>query len=130
MDEKFIGGCKENERRHSVNKPAVNLLMMRGRIICKGIRGTANIAIDSFFTPASISFKPVTESAAANPILKIKKVFGICELQMKLRCTLMIHLIPTDQHITNWSLKIKKLHLEKSLIRISEIYIHYPHKKL
>lgn len=48
--------------------PAVYLLMISGRMICIGIMGIANRASVSFFIPASINFKPVMESAAANPI--------------------------------------------------------------
>jgi hypothetical protein len=48
--------------------PAVYLLMISGRMICIGIMGIANRARVSFFIPDSINFKPVMESAAANPI--------------------------------------------------------------
>ena len=48
--------------------PAVYLLMIRGRIICMGTIGTANNARVSFGIPASISFRPDRESAAAKAI--------------------------------------------------------------
>ena len=50
--------------------PAVYLLMKRGRRICIGTMGTANNANVSFGIPASISFKPDNESAAAKAICK------------------------------------------------------------
>ena len=48
--------------------PAVYLLMMRGSIICIGTMGTANNARVSLGIPASMSFKPDNESAAAKAI--------------------------------------------------------------
>ena len=42
--------------------------MIRGRRICSGTNGRARSAIFSFGKPASISFSPVTASAAANAI--------------------------------------------------------------
>ena len=43
-------------------------LMIHGRVICNGTIGRAISAILSEGRPASISFKPVTLSAAANAI--------------------------------------------------------------
>ena len=48
--------------------PAVYLEMRSGKMIWMGTMGTPNSASFSFGTPSSISFKPVTASAAANPI--------------------------------------------------------------
>ena len=54
--------------------PAVYLLMISGRIICIGTIGTANNARVSFGIPASMSFRPERESAAAKAICgKIEK---------------------------------------------------------
>ena len=41
-------------------------LIIQGRIICRGTIGRAIRAIFSFLSPASMSFRPVTLSAAAN----------------------------------------------------------------
>ena len=51
--------------------PEVYLLIIRGRIIWIGTMGTPNRASFSLGTPSSISFKPVTASAAAKPICNI-----------------------------------------------------------
>lgn len=48
--------------------PAVYLEIISGKTICNGIIGTAIKANCSLGNPASINFKPVTESTAANPI--------------------------------------------------------------
>ena len=48
--------------------PDVYLLMTRGNKICIGTMGTANKARVSLGIPASISFKPESESAAAKAI--------------------------------------------------------------
>lgn len=48
--------------------PTVYFEMNHGSNICRGTNGTAKRANCSLGTPASISFRPVTESVAANPI--------------------------------------------------------------
>ena len=48
--------------------PVVYLLINNGNSICMGTMGTPSKASFSFGIPASMSFSPVTESAAANPI--------------------------------------------------------------
>ena len=52
--------------------PAVYLLIISGRIICIGTIGTANNARVSFGIPASMSFRPDSESAAAKATCEIK----------------------------------------------------------
>ena len=48
--------------------PVMCRLMMRGSRICTGTIGMPSMASFSFGTPISISFRPVTASAAAKPI--------------------------------------------------------------
>lgn len=54
--------------------PAVYLLIMRGNIIWMGTIGTANNARVSFGIPASISFRPERESAAAKAICGYNRI--------------------------------------------------------
>ena len=48
--------------------PVTCLLMTRGSRICMGTMGIPSMASVSLGTPSSISFSPVTASAAAKPI--------------------------------------------------------------
>ena len=61
-------GAILDHRLNQIEVPAVYLLIISGRKICIGTRGTASMASVSLATPASMSFNPVTASVAAKPI--------------------------------------------------------------